>query len=632
MSVNRDDKTAGSTMEQAFENASQRATGQNQTTGQGRQPSGLTGGLLGLNSAYHRSIGRSSAGEAVSKYNTSLREVLETETQGEDSGLRLHILDGTTVGLAMSAILVTLGANRGGQRHAAVFSLLIEESAGGRLASRPMNILGQQVEITTTAGDVRDEYFTSMTVQAVIEKLGDDVMIHDAGYMVIPNEMNPDDHERVRSVLFNANNALVATLASHIGSDEPPFSIGMVDAGTTLTATIEYDTLNDENAVGLPVRSDITITLQGASRIGNQSHHERVLDITKVDGFIDLVYDANAANLQQPQNQYGFVQQQPQTQRFFPRLVITDSDSQVNVISPELELLALSTATMLSKNMAWAGVFTPNYGTSDLDLRDIGAVGYEINLTGDPKSEPKKIDTKSEGFTRENLYQLISMLVHDNLIYSRDVDEAGELTWLHGAYVGAANGNREATAQLIQSADNLTMGKFSEIYSGEPVAFEENNRIHLGYWVDTETGHKRDLREIDYLALANQMGPKGDMSIVRDFADTYDRTDVPIELRLEKRERIYQAIFGSNFKIKGYARRVTFNPHFIEALQASCEAAGLIVRPGNISTDYGKLGVRGNINASQYATRKLSGNMFQAGQSPFTNYRSNTGFFNRWRS
>lgn len=150
--------------------------------------------------------------------------------------------------------------------------------------------------------------------------------------------------------------------------------------------------------------------------------------------------------------------------------------------------------------------------------------------------------------------------------------------------------------------------------------------------MDTETGHKRDLREIDYLALANQMGPKGDMSIVRDFADTYDRTDVPIELRLEKRERIYQAIFGSNFKIKGYARRVTFNPHFIEALQASCEAAGLIVRPGNISTDYGKLGVRGNINASQYATRKLSGNMFQAGQSPFTNYRSNTGFFNRWRS
>lgn len=632
MSLTREDQKATTGAEQHSERAQERSTGMGGENQQ-QQQSRPAGGLFNLNSSLRRAIGRSSAGEEVSKYAQALRETLKLEDESGDSGLQIHVLDGSAAQLAISSILVTMSYKSGGQVNVGVFTLMVEASISGRLANRQVNYNGRNIEVTTVPGDLYDEFYQSNVVQTVREKFGADAKVHAAGFMVVPNETSVEDKNRVRGLLFVANNALTSTMSAVLDMGEAPFTISMIDQSVALNANLEYDVHNDEDITGMPVRSDIRLTLQGVSRNGPQAHHERMLDLTKVNAFVDLVYDAHSAD-QQQSNMFGFAQpQQPQqTQHFYPRCVITGNDSQVDATTPELQLLALATSTILSKNMAWAGVFIPNYSAGKVDLRDLGGVGYEINLTGDPNAKPQPIDTKSDKFTREHLGMLIQTLIHDKLIYSMDVEEAGELSWAHSIFMGAALNKPGAIRAIVQTADNLTNGYFSRRFqTSQPIVVDDNNRIHLGYWSD-ENGTKRDLREIDYLAMINWVGAK-DMALVRQFADTFDRVDLPIEVRLEERERIYSAVLGNSYKIKGMARRVTFSPAFMLALQQACEDAGLVVRPGNVSQDFGKMGVRGSTSAADFAVGGMTGSMFQSGQSGFSQFRSATGWFpnnNRW--
>lgn len=623
-------KKTGGSMEQAFREAGVEQ-GQPQPQPQQQYQQGQDQGLsyMNIDSILRRPISRSSAGESVLRYNEVLRSILKAETRDlPNDPFRLLVLDSNISMAPLSSILVCHHRSKGGQEHVAVYTLLVESSAGGRLSNRQINIAGQQIEVTTVPGDVYDDIYWSKVHKRVAETANTGAQIHDAGVFVIPSELSVDDEGRLRSVLFNATTALVAVMNSILGSSEPPFSAGWDSSRSTLTARIDYGTANDENPAGLPVRSDISINLQGVVAAGGQSQYEQAKGITKIDGFVDLVYDA-----QSPQGQqmppYGWQQQQPpQTQRYYPRFVITDSDSVTNAVTMELQLLGLSTATLLSKGMAWAGVFQPNYGAQGVDLRDIGAVGYEVNLTGDPNAELDRIDTKAESFTQDSLYQLIHMAVHNALIYSMDIEETGALNWITGAFAAAANNDPAARQLIVEAADTLTLGNFSQLFGNEPIAVDDHNRIHLGYYRGADD-KRRDIRELDYLAMLNMMGAK-DPRVVIEYADTFDRTDVPLEIRLERRLNIMRAVLGESLQIKGFARRITFNPKFIKALEESCAAAGMIVRPSNVAQDFGTLGIRGNLSAGNYAVRDFAGSMFQSGQRNYGQYNQQPSFFGRW--
>lgn len=589
-------------------------------------------GVMGLAGRFKDGgLGRSSVGEAVMKYTQVFREIIQEHAGDGETGIRVTSLDGQAQGLAMSSVLVTLTSEYQGQPYVGVYTILIESSIGGRLQNRQVNMgQGTTAEYTAVPGDVCDDTYRQAVETVVRERHGKGAAVLDAGYTVIPVECSVEERDNLRKVLFHANKALVDIVSKATGQQAEPTTVrDIVDSQVVLTSLINYDTLPDHNAAGLPVRSDLSVALQASSSSGAQGHHEQVLDITKVDGFIDLVYDANQDSQQQA-SPFGWAPQQQAPQRFYPRLVITDNDTQVDAITPELQLLALSSTTVLSTNMAWAGVFVPDYNAGSVDLRDIGAVGYEFNLTNNPQAEPAPVDTKADDFSTHDLQALIGTLVHDQLIYCIDVEEAGELSWIHGAFVAASRGSQSAHNSIVRAADNLTGGLFSQNFGNEPIVSSDNNRIHLGYW-DDDNGNRRDLRDWDYLAMANYVGSR-DIGLVREFVDTFDQVNIPIEMRLERRERIYSAVLGSNYKIKGYAQRLTFNPKFIIALQRACEGAGLVVRTGNVSQNFGKLNVRGRTDLSQFSVSGLSGNMFQSNQPQWGGHRGGpaqqAGFFN----
>lgn len=608
MAVNRNDNNQpNSAMADALNKAgiNQQQSQFQQAQPETRQqaPVGGQRSVLEIDRRLSRPMSRNTAGEAVLKFHTALKDVLEKDfDQQAVKDYRLLILDGPQNLLALSAVMVCFVANDAGTHHVAVHTLLVEAS-GGRLASKPLNIGGTHVESVTVAGDVYDNTMWARIEQQISETFGGrNLQIHDAGASVIPTELSVDDRQRLYSLLYFAGEAAYSTMDNALGGVQEPFNVGFVDSRDQLTARLDFSPLPAETASGLPLRSDIQITLQGVMAGNAQAQVEQTRDITRVDGFVDLVY---AGPQQQPQ-QYGFQQpQQQDTRQYYPRFVMKQLASEVNAITMELQLLGLSTATLLSRNNAWAGVYRPDFArarSEDVDLRDIGAVGYEVNLTGDPSAKPDYIKTKVDSFQEPQLYQLLSATIFPNLIYSMDVEEAGVLSWINLAFIAAAEGKAGAIQMILEAADNLTMGQFSLAFpKGTPIAYDDQNRIHVGYYVD-KSGQRRDLADIDYLAMLNILG-KHDMSKVVEFADTFDRKDIPLPIRLDRRLKLLQSVLGDSLRIKGFARRITFNPQFIEALNVTCANAGLIIRPDNVANVFSGVGQRGQADIGQYAVQ-----------------------------
>lgn len=574
-------------------------------------------GLASLNSRLSRPMSRSAASEGVMKLHNSFKTILEEEVAPKEVGFRLIVLDGANAMLALSSILVCFSQTFQGREHVAVHTLLIESS--GRLVNRTINVGGQNVEIQTVPGDVADDNMWAKVQQAVTEGYGRTVEVHDAGATVVPSELNVEDSFHVRQCLYGAVQATYSTMVNHGIIEEEPFSAKWVTQQDVLSARLDFYPEQPQTAAGLPVRSDVLVTLQGVIAGQGQSQAERALDITRVDGFIDLVYSP-------PQGQMGFqpygMAQMPQqiTQHYVPRFVMTQVSSEISAVTMELQLLAMSTSTLLVNGSGgiapWMNSFKPRYNAGALDLRDVGAVGYEVNLTGDVNAKPDRIDTKADSFTQQSLYQLIYTALHPKLMYSMDIEEVSDLSWINLAFIAAARGDQDAIRLIIQSADRLTNNNFSRIFNGsEAIAQDDNNRVHLGYYID-QAGARRDLRDIDYLAMLNWVGSK-DMTAVKQWSETFDRRDIPMEIRLERRQKILEHLLGTSLHVKGFARRITFNPNFILALNQACDAAGLKIRPGNIVQDFNGVGQYGDANALNFAIGGVQSGLFTFSQPGF---------------
>lgn len=622
----KNSKPEQTTIGQAFEKAQQTQTQvppamDPGTQSQGAPKQGRRSSIMDINSLMSRPMSRRSTGEITLQFQDALGKLMERNfKQGFDNAFQLLVLDNNVANVGpLSTLLCCFYEMHNGQHYAAVYSLLVEGSAD-ELQAKTYNIGGRNVSIDTVAGDVFTDHLWGKISDHVQNNAGRKMTVLDAGVMVLPRELSHEDEGHLRDVLFNASQACFTVMEHEVGGKESPFTVSMVNGSdTSLTAKLSYSSTNDlgagqsETATRQPIRSDVRISLQGGlNQQFTETGFEQTRELTSVDGFVDLVYSPQQGG--QPV-MMGQQQGQP-TQSYYPRLVITRMDTQVDANTMELQLMALAQSTLMSRNMAWAGAFRPDHEVKGLDLRDIGAVGYEVNLTGDPQAKPEKVDTKAKSFDINALYQLISMSINDVLLYSMDVEEVGELSWIHQAFIAAANGNVDAHQMIVDSANTLTNGAFGRHFQGGQIAADDQNRVHLGYYKDSK-GNMRDLRDIDYLALLNISG-KDDPATVAKWGETFDNTDIPLEIRLEERGNILKGVLGNNVHIKGYARRITFNPNFLIALNTACLEAGLNIRPHNTVQEFTGGQARGNFNAAQFGVsgQSVTG-LFNAQQNPW---------------
>ena len=590
-------------------------------TNQQSRPAARGAGVMEINNRLRRPISRNQTGELTAAYARELTDQLEASMgpSFRDS-YSLHILDNTSNLLPLSAILVCFTVSHANVNYCGVFQLVVEGS-GSRLANRFVPINGQNIEIDVVAGDVVEGTQWARVQTFLTEAFGAKMQFLNAGAMVLPVELSPDDKVHLHRVLFDATQALYTVMENDVTTLEAPLTIKDIDAGTSLSATLDYSPPALDDDVGMPVRSDISIILRASlNNTGGAIPHEQVRELTRVDGYIEPVYNEPG---QQP---WGAP---PISQRYNPRFVITNMTTETDAVTPELQLLALSTATLLSKNMAWGGTFRPRYNTQGVDLHDIGAIGYEVNLTGDPTAKPDRVDTKADSFSNASLYALLSQTFNDAVIYSMDIDEVGPLAWLHQNFIAAANGDAGAYTAIIEAANRLTNGTFQNFWNGGPIAVDDLNRVHLGYYTGLD-GVRRDIRDVDYLALLNLLGEK-DMGSVINWSKTFDDTSIPLEIRLEQRAKLLKGLLPG-LQIKGYARRITWYPEFINALNSAAAAAGLVIRPNNLITDFTGQGTRHTYQAAQFGVGpQAAGGVFSYGAPAAFGGRGMAGpFFGRY--
>lgn len=593
---------------------------------QGRAPQAgarRTGGrpaIMEINSIARRPVSRNLSSEQAIAFQKAINKSLDASVTGTArDDFQIIVADSSTAMLALSTLLACYSFQDKGITHVAVCPLVVEAS-GPRPQPRYINIGNTPVEIEQTAGDTVNPELWDKVVVLLQNTFGGKAEFHNAGAVVLPVELSPEDEKRIHEVTYHVTQALVAVIENDVTGGGEPISVAMVD-GANVSASLDYNPPELENAVGLPVRTNLSITTRAAlNNSNNQSLHEQQLDLTRADGYIDLIYV-------KPQQQVGPYNpyQQPVTQHYYPRFVLTNLDSQVDAVTLELQLLALASSTLASRQMAWSGVFLPRFNVMGPDLRDIGAIGYEVNLTPNPEALPDRIPTKSESFGRRELYQLIGAAVNDKVVYSLDVEETGPQAWINQTFIAAANGIATAYEAIIQAANNLTNGRFAQIWApGTPIAQDDNNRIHLGYYVDG-AGKRCDVRDLDYLAMLNLLGEK-DLPKFHEWTETFENTQIPLEIRLQTRAQIIKALVP-DVKIKGFARRITFTADFIAALEQAIQSAGLVIRPNNVQVIEGAAVQRGSFNADAFAVNNQVGaGLFSYAQSsPYGGYRGGLG-------
>lgn len=557
----------------------------NQHRQQGFEPQRQSG-IAGLRANLQNPMARSTASEAVNRFKEAFLKALGKEGEGVSS-VKILTLDGNIRGSALSSLLLC----RAHEGRVAVANLILEAS-NPNLAPTEISIGQSKIELPTVPGDVNNPAYWDK-IRAVVREAYGEVEVLYGGGSVIPLEMKSDDEARIRTVLYYADTGVYNTLVNAFGIAVEPFNISMLtSSGIKVATRRDFAPVPFETATGLPIRADFSV-LTTASENTKSPLESGATELARLGAYADILY--------MPPDQAGLGQIQP-TQHYYVHIIATAIEPVTDRITLELQLFAIAQLALLSKNLTWANAFRNRESITGTDLRDIGAIGYDVPAFAGkgPGELGARIDTKSPNFTNDMFYTLVATAFRPNPIYSFDIEETGEMSWLNLVFVAAANGDDAANRAIIQAADNLTGGNFSKLFKGGPLFWDNENVIHFGHYVDRDTNTITDIRTIDYLAMLNIAG-QNEYRAVLEYAETFDNTTKEAVLRLEKRLRIQERLAGPTLRITGKGRRVTVAPGTMDALVQSIVNAGLVINPDNIYTEFNGQSRRGNEHLARLA-------------------------------
>lgn len=585
----------------------------------------LSGGL------FNAPIGRGVGSEVLNKIQTGLKEHYALASKQYE--MQVISIDNVNEPALAFSVLVVAGRFVDTPKRMA-YHILIIEATGDRVAPVFENIRNQQMEVMRTTGDAYD----SILLAKVMEKMyqaypGLDEYVN-AEATVVPRTFDSDNKEAVHKLALNAGLA-VFTCLSVTNKPFIDFNLATGRDESQLIVDVRFSDQPQEDTVGQPTRADFSIAFNAQRQNQQQNRSinsgDRQLALTNVNGFFDVVWAPVAggnvfANPWMPQ-------QNVPTQKYVARAIITDLLSNFSY-TPGAILMAIVTTMALRDDNNWVQAFRPRPVVgNEVDLRDIGALNIEANLTNDPSGYGKPIDTKAESFRLENLGQLVSSLFQPGMMMSVDVPDVGPNSWFLTMFAAASKGNSEAQTAIYNSCQDLTNGNFEKYFNINDMMFVDvNNRVHLGNWVD-RNGIRRDIRDIDYLAVCNLIGSR-DPVRCRAWSDTWTREDYQLAERLAERKKIIMALTSDSAVITGFANRVTFSAKFLDALTQGCRDAGLVVR---INTPLSSADFNTNRGVARFAPEALLGganrSLNQYG-STFSPQFANTinGGFSRWTS
>lgn len=531
---------------------------------------GFHGGTL-----FGAPISRSVGSEVYAKLKAALAEVYKATNENIEISL-IDLDNMNETALAFSSIVVAVRF-KNAAKQAVAYHILTLAATGDKLSPYFENANNFQIEVIRVPSDAVDEILLTKARERV-SRAYPNAMTYFCDATVVPAEFNADDRAAVHRLALNTGLACTTELRVR----DPQFvdmNLAEIPLDSSLYVNMGFKREQILDAVGQPVRSDIQVAFSSKRNQSGQGRNvsvnsgDREVKVYEASAFVDMVWAP--ANTQSPMYQnWGRPTNEPK-HKYAARLVITDLRSELSY-TPASVLLALLAATSVRDESTWIQVFRP-MPDNGLDLTDVGALNIEANLEEDPSGIGQRVDTKSENFKLQDLGKYMATLVHPGLIVSLDCPEYGPQAWFTSVHIGAARGSKQAYDVLFEAAMSLTNGNFGKHFNqNQPIFADEGARIHLGTWVDRQ-GNKRDLREIDHVAMCNLVGERNPQ-IIREFSDTFLNMAEPLNKRLAARKRIYSAVTNETAVITGFAQRLTFTREFIEALNMGVRETGLQVR------------------------------------------------------
>jgi len=550
-------------------------------------------GLAGIRERSAAPVERTPAAENIKKLIANMKVQL-----GEGSAFQFAIFDKKVSGAAASSILIfATGQKPGGEMAAAVHTLLLAGTIESALPPRTEQIGNRSVEVRVVPGDLYDDWYWQ-EVQAKIADITGVAAVYEASANVLPADFNVENEEDVRGVLVMATQALKTVVDRFTGDDGYEFSVDDMEQNERLIGRLDLNPGIVQDSVGLPIRSDQALHVTGASPNEGQkaSGQAGLTDILTVDTFMNLYYE--------PPRQAGRGEIQ-ETYHYTAEAVATNIDVKIGMPTLSTMCLALNAMAYLGKQLNFAMAWRQRVAQTD-PHRDLSAIGFDVPELTNRDGKPMRIPEFTSNVNNGAFLKIIETMIRPDILYSIDIPEVGPMAALSGVFEAAAYGNRAAEDEIIEACNQLTGGRFNDYFDGGKLVVARDERITLGYFVDSK-GNRVDLRKLDYLMMLNIHGEQ-DMQTVMEFDDTWSKPEVDIAVRLARREEL-MFLTRPEMVITGYARRWTFTAEFMAALDAAMDATGHAINWQGGGSDLVNSGRRrpGTLSSLAVDSRRLAG-------------------------
>ncbi|QOV07924.1 hypothetical protein [Pseudomonas phage vB_PaeM_kmuB] len=597
------------------------------TQRQAQRPTGAPGSTTGINHLMRRS-GRldgsdARSADALQVFTKVKEEAIRHQDLPDDFDIHRFDRDAQQVGMA-GLLIVKLAKDINGSMKAFVRTLVLDNLPGTRIRPRTHKINNGLTDDIIEEKVLPRDVFTAQYWSKIGEFLRNrynipGLEVLSAGPRAVYADFDFKDELAVKNLLVESVNICEDAIARR--NNETPFSIAthIKAENEQLTCNLDYNGIPVKDSCGNPIRSDLVISTSRGKKtnVPENEFYDTDSQLNQVSLFVDLHWTPTTG---QQQGMFGVTLPgavlPPQ---FTPYIVITDvrKASWIQAWTLEMWLFALGNAYRATASQAWARTLMPKIATSK--MRDIGALGYYSELG-------KAIETRTEAFMADdsNFVMLMNKMVNQNPAFQIDIDPMGDNSAIEQVILDAAGGVNQARAVslIFQALTNLYGTDFRQFYNlaeAGPIIFDNHHEVDLGHYTD-EHGELSDRRDLDVLGAMN-MSEGNDQEWKTWYATQVGNDHI---VRRMNNSKGFDKMYLGNVTYTGRARRLTFNPKFITAMDAAAAAAGVTVTMENLITNFGQQRFAGytgmgNMAVSGSAQVGMAGSMGQTYGAPSYN-------------
>lgn len=465
------------------------------------------------------------------------------------------------------------------------------------------------------------------------------------GVTVIPSDFDMESETVFNNLIKNAGFAIASLYyRKNIAKEsENTFNLKRTkNDDSYIQVQASYNVGTHYDVVGLPQRSDVVLTFTENKLKNNQiqslnNRQGKSTVFGTLTGYIDVFWNPveNVGH-----NPFGYSNfSQANTQKYSPLFVIRSlKTARAGTLEGHLAMLLASAA--MSFNNEWVNSFQSRWLNSRReenrnknDLGDVGVLNIEANLplNGQPSVGQfgKPIDTREDSFGLNEFISFMKAVMRPELFIAIDMPIHGAESWYMDDFLAstdiASNRSIQYEEVIFAALNNLTAGYFNNHFkSGSRLWLQQPMPYHVG-WYRASDGTKRDLADIDLLAVMNRIGVN-DPNIGNRWAATWVPNLKNVQLQLTERMEIIKEILGhSNVVQTGWGQRAFINPEVINALCAAAADIGFNMSFSSAFTNQNNFGGRAMFDFARNS-QGLGSNTI--GSSFYTGVQNNTGNMN----